>query len=50
MATIAELLADITKAIDLLEKENAELKAKMPPTGIVQIVIKDVDMSKVTFT
>lgn len=50
-------IAEIITALNALDAENTSLKAevaalktKIPPTGIVKIVITDVDMSKVSFS
>ena len=50
--TITEIITTLN-ALDAenkaLKLEVAALKLKLPPTGIVKIIITDVDMSKVTF-
>jgi cell division protein FtsB len=50
-------IQEIISAINALDTENkalkaeiADLKTKLPPTGIVKIILTDVDMSKVTFS
>lgn len=50
-------VAEIITALNALDAENtalkaqvADLKTKLPPTGIVKIILTDVDMSKVVFS
>lgn len=51
--TVTEILAAITTLDNenkALKLEVADLKTKQIPTGIVNIVLSSVDMSKVTFS
>lgn len=48
--TPAELLAALAKALADKDAEIATLKANQLPSGVVDIVISGVDMSKVTFS
>lgn len=45
-----DLVASYEAQILALKKEVADLKLKLPPTGIVKIILTDVDMNKVTFS
>ena len=46
----ANQLSLLNTQITSLNAEIADLKTKVPPTGLVKIVIVDVDMAKVTFS